>query len=198
MDASLFDRLQWFDNRVTIGDVIFRLESKRDSDWNLGDDYLVLHKGKGLVDQYARFWSRRDFHPTSIFEIGIWDGGSLAFWNLLFEPSKHVGVDLAPSAMSPHFDRFVASRGGPDRIVARWGVDQADSIAMRSIVRDEFTSPLDLVIDDASHLYGPTKASFETLFPLVRPGGLYVIEDWAWAHWERFQDPHHGWARETA
>ena len=38
--------------------------------------------------------------------------------------------------------------------------------------------PLDLVIDDASHLYGPTMASFEVLFPRLRPGGLYVIEDW--------------------
>lgn len=38
--------------------------------------------------------------------------------------------------------------------------------------------PLDLVIDDASHLLNETRASFETLFPLLGPGGLYVIEDW--------------------
>jgi predicted methyltransferase len=35
---------------------------------------------------------------------------------------------------------------------------------------------LDLVVDDTSHL-GPTRASFNTLFPRLRPGGVYVIED---------------------
>ena len=43
-------------------------------------------------------------------------------------------------------------------------------------------APLDLVVDDCSHLYEPTRASFNELFPRLRPGGLYVIEDWRWAH----------------
>src|SRR5699024_9360323 len=37
-------------------------------------------------------------------------------------------------------------------------------------------------VDDASHLVEPTRRSFEVLFPLLRPGGRYVIEDWSWAH----------------
>ena len=54
---------------------------------------------------------------------------------------------------------------------------------------------LDLVMDDASHLYGPTLASFQILFPLLSVGGLYIIEDWAWEYWEEFQSPDHPWAR---
>jgi hypothetical protein len=51
------------------------------------------------------------------------------------------------------------------------------------VARDEFgTTPVDLVIDDASHLYDESRASFETLFPLLHPGGLYIIEDWRWQH----------------
>ena len=42
---------------------------------------------------------------------------------------------------------------------------------------------LDLVVDDGSHRYKETKSSFETLLPLLRPGGTYIIEDWGWAHW---------------
>ena len=34
------------------------------------------------------------------------------------------------------------------------------------------------MIDDASHLLDPTRSSFDVLFPLLRPGGVYVIEDW--------------------
>jgi len=36
------------------------------------------------------------------------------------------------------------------------------------------------VIDDASHRLEPTRASLETLFPRLREGGLFLIEDWRW------------------
>jgi hypothetical protein len=42
--------------------------------------------------------------------------------------------------------------------------------------------PLDLVVDDASHQAGPTRASFNALFPRLRAGGVYIIEDRCWAH----------------
>ena len=38
------------------------------------------------------------------------------------------------------------------------------------------------MLDDASHLVDPTRTSFELLFPRLRPGGSYVIEDWSWSH----------------
>ncbi len=42
------------------------------------------------------------------------------------------------------------------------------------------------MIDDASHDYHLTRRAFEILFPHVRPGGFYVIEDWGWAHMRGF------------
>lgn len=47
------------------------------------------------------------------------------------------------------------------------------------------------MIDDASHLYRQTRASFEALFPLLRPGGLYIIEDWPWGHVPEYIAPDH-------
>jgi hypothetical protein len=41
---------------------------------------------------------------------------------------------------------------------------------------------LDLVLDDCSHLYEPTRASFNEPFPRLRPRGAYVIEDRQSAH----------------
>ena len=38
------------------------------------------------------------------------------------------------------------------------------------------------MIDDASHKLDLTRRSFEMLFPLLREGGVYVIEDWAAQH----------------
>src|SRR5205085_4846802 len=76
--------------------------------------------------------------------------------------------------------------------------DQADVATLREIVRRDLGGELDLVIDDGSHLPGPTLASFETLFPLLALGGRYVIEDWAWEHWPEFQDAGNYWAGEES
>jgi hypothetical protein len=27
----------------------------------------------------------------------------------------------------------------------------------------------------------------------VKPGGIYIVEDWAWNHWSGYQAPDHGW-----
>jgi hypothetical protein len=77
-------------------------------------------------------------------------------------------------------------------------VPQADRTSLRRIVDEDFDGPLDVVVDDASHMYAPSLASFETLFPRLRPGGIYLIEDWAWAHHPRFQGPDAQWADEPA
>lgn len=69
-------------------------------------------------------------------------------------------------------------------------MNQEDREAVREIAEHEFDAPLDLVIDDASHLYEPTRTSFDALFPLLRPGGLYIVEDWQMAYVEDFvRDP---------
>jgi hypothetical protein len=44
------------------------------------------------------------------------------------------------------------------------------------------TGTINRLIDDASHQYAETRATVEILVPLLRPGGAYIIEDWAWAH----------------
>ena len=61
----------------------------------------------------------------------------------------------------------------------RYGVDQSDRARLHQIVADDFGGEaIDVVFDDCSHLLEPTRASFDALFPFVRPGGIYVIEDW--------------------
>jgi hypothetical protein len=198
-DLATFEQLTWHSDRMQLGDLVFRLQHTRDdSSWELGDQCFVFYKVKPLVDQYQRFWGAQpEFRPQNIFELGMWDGGSVAFWFELFQPRKHVGLDFAQRDDSPYFKRYLAARGLEGRIATYWDVNQADAARLRAIAGTEFDGPLDLVLDDASHMYAPTKASFEALFPLLRPGGLYVIEDWAWAHWKEFQTPNHPWATEA-
>lgn len=190
MIEDIFSKLEWKGDRVMLGDVVFRLQHYLNDDWELGDNCFLFFKVKDLIDEYETLWSSKgSFYPKNILEIGIWDGGSTVFWFECFEPEKIVGIDISTREDSKYFQHYVKSRGFEHRINTYWGVNQSDSINLRSIVNNEFTNPLDLVIDDGSHLYEDTKASFEILFPLIRPGGLYIIEDWAWAHWKEFDNP---------
>ena len=190
----MFEDLVWHSDRVLLRDIVFRLQHHANDNWELGDKCFTLYKIKPLVDQYAKFWSyREDFRPRNILELGIWDGGSIVFWFEYFTPDKLVGIDLQQKQDSEYFTHYKASRGLEHNIKTYWATDQGDSAQLRHIVRAEFENRLDLVIDDASHMYALTKKSFETLFPLLRPGGLYIIEDWAWGHWQEFQRLDHPW-----
>ena len=83
-------------------------------------------------------------------------------------------------------DEFIAARGLGNALRPFYGIDQADGSRLARLVDEELEGGLDIVVDDASHHYEPTLASFQALFPVLRPGGLYVIEDWRSDH--RFRD----------
>lgn len=186
----MFERLTWRDDRMLLDDLVFRIEPAMRTHREPGDDCFRFYKTRYLVDQYAMYWlTNNEFDARRIFELGIWDGGSVAFWFEYFHPQKHVAIDIARKGDSPYFRGYTASRGLENTIRTFWGVDQGDTDALRRLIHDEFSNELDLVIDDASHIYEPTKTSFETLFPFLRPGGRYVIEDWGWEHWEACYAP---------
>jgi SAM-dependent methyltransferase len=175
-----FGEMVWTDRTLDWRGQRFLLESRDIPDSS--QDGLVLWKTRRLIEQYDAFFTAHSaFTPARIFELGLWKGGSLAFWHHALAPKRLVGVDLAPRCPSPIFDAYVSTHA--NTVSVHWGVDQADAPRLTHLVATEFDGPLDLVLDDAGHHYGSTRASLETLFPFLRPGGFYVIEDWAWAHW---------------
>lgn len=142
---------------------------------------LRLYKPRAMVEAYEPLIA--EFGGANIFEIGIMAGGSAAYLTQRCEPRRFLGVDRTTDPL-PELDRFVADRHLEERLVLHRGVDQADGDALVAIAGSGFGGEeIDLVIDDASHLYGPTVATFEALFPLVRLGGLYIIEDWTADDW---------------
>jgi SAM-dependent methyltransferase len=143
-------------------------------------DRFTLMKPASLVGRYESLL--RELDGPRMVELGIAYGGSLAYFALRARPSKLVGIEYEATRLEI-LDRFTESRGLGDVLRPYYGVDQADRERLRAIVAAEFHGEsIDLVIDDASHRYGPTLASFETLFPSVRPGGFYIIEDWVGLH----------------
>jgi len=120
----------------------------------------------------------RELQPEVIVELGIHMGGSTALLHALNRPSLLVALELVaepPVALSDYIRRHALS----SVIRPYYGVNQADRVAVEAILEAELAGrKVDLVIDDASHLLEETRSSFETLFPLLRPGGVFVIEDW--------------------
>jgi 2-polyprenyl-3-methyl-5-hydroxy-6-metoxy-1,4-benzoquinol methylase len=192
----MFSRLVWQQDRMLLDDLVFRLQHFKSGEWDV-PEYFVFYKTKVLVDQYEYYFSKNPaFKPNNIMELGIFEGGSTVFWYEAFQPNKLVAIDLLDREDSPYFQKYVEEHELFKKISTFWRVDQADKPKLREIVASEFIGPLDLVIDDCSHLYAPTLASFETLFPLLAPRGIYIIEDWAWGHWPEYIRPDHEWANE--
>ena len=143
-------------------------------------DRFCLVKRADLVDRYVRLLDRTS--PETIVELGILQGGSTALLALLAEPHDLIAIEKSPEEVQALED-FIRDRNLTDVVHTHYGVDQADTDAVTSAVQRAIGSgEIDLVVDDASHLVGPTRVSFNALFPRLRPGGHYVIEDWSWAH----------------
>lgn len=177
----------WQADRMLLGDFVFRLEHGKSNSWELGEDCFAFYKTQRLVSQYQKFWAQVALEkPRHVMELGIWDGGSAAFWFEWFKPERLVAVDILQRGDSAYFRKYKTERGLSGRLRTHWGVNQADRARLIAIAENELDGEIDLVLDDASHIYEPTLASFEALFPLIRPGGFYVIEDWAWGHVPEF------------
>lgn len=107
---------------------------------------------------YKRHFAPFMNHPIRLLELGVLHGGSLELWKSWFPKGEIIGYDFEPP------------KGLPFKIYE--GLQQ-DTARLSEIGLD-----FDIIIDDASHNGELTRTSFWTLYPLLNPGGVYVIEDW--------------------
>ncbi|WP_416409239.1 class I SAM-dependent methyltransferase [Agrobacterium rosae] len=121
---------------------------------SLHHDYLSLYE-KRLSEFGGAF---------TLFEIGVLKGGSVKTWSEHFPHAKIVGIDVDPTCAQ--YD------GG--NISIRIG-DQSDVSLWIDVVQ-EFGRP-QVFIDDGSHRWDHQITTFQTMFPILRPGGVYIIED---------------------
>ena len=141
-----------------------------------------IYKPRSMVERLATVIE--ELEPQHIFELGIFGGGGTLFFAELARPRRLVAIDRLPlKQIRDQVDTRAAEAGLEGVVRTFGGVDQSDRGRLAEITEEAFEGgALDLVVDDCSHLYEPTRASFNELFPRLRPGGVYVIEDWEWAH----------------
>jgi predicted O-methyltransferase YrrM len=150
-------------------------------------DWVCLRKNREATDRYLEL--APEFRQCRMVEVGVDRGGSTAFFTKLLQPEKLVALELSNQPVKFISD-FLAEHDKEGRVSINWGVDQSDRRIVPGILERAFgRNRLDLVVDDASHMLAPSTATFEMLFPRLRPGGLYVLEDWSGSHqWERRVD----------
>jgi cephalosporin hydroxylase len=183
--------LNWTgDKTFTLGNTHFTLDISSGYDRRPSQaGNFTLVKNRSYLRDYLRLKNNRYEH---ILELGVFQGGSMVFFDKLFKPKKIVGVELASEPVGA-LDAYIQSEAPHMKVF--YNSSQDDEDLLRRIYQQELGGQIDLVVDDASHLYAQTRKSLEVLFPLLSPGGTYLIEDWAWSHRNAAQGKNHPWKK---
>lgn len=119
------------------------------------------HGFSEIYDDYL-FKLRNDI--KNVLEIGIWDGSSLNMWHDYFPNANILGLDIETKHQYEN-----------DRISCNI-IDQSSESDLQTFV-DNTDYLFDFIIDDGSHHMRDQQITFAYFFKLLKPGGIYVIED---------------------
>ena len=131
-----------------------------------GSDLRVA-KPAHYLRYYEQYFASLVEQEVNFLELGVYKGDSLELFARYFEKGLILGLDVNP----------VEREFSTARIKFYQGL-QTDSALFERIWLENEISWLDIVIDDCSHIGSCTLESFKLLFPKLKPGGQYVIEDW--------------------
>jgi hypothetical protein len=115
------------------------------------------------LNHYENLFKSIQDEPFNLVEIGVLDGASLRTWERFFSRATLVGVDIDPKCLAYAHDRVKIVIGSQD-----------DLELLHRVVTDY--APF-VFIDDGSHRSDHIIFTFERMFPLLRPGGYYIVED---------------------
>lgn len=117
--------------------------------------------------------------PLRLLEIGVGGygnedrgGESLAVWRDFFPNARIIGIDIQKKTLD---------LGERVRILQG---SQVDAEFLEDLVAEE--GPFDIIIDDGSHRNEHVVESFHLLYPTLKSGGIYVVEDTQTAFFPRF------------
>jgi predicted O-methyltransferase YrrM len=143
------------------------------------DQLIYVHKDRAFLRRLEAVAQR--VQPKQMIEIGILDGGSTIYWQDRLQPERLIAFDIETDA--PHLRRYLERHNLQGVVRANYAVAQDDGPALRAAIARHAVGPfVDFIVDDASHQHAQTRTTVEVLLPFLRPGGAYVIEDWAWGH----------------
>lgn len=127
---------------------------------------------------YEHYFGGLRGEEVRLFELGIKEGGSLYLWRDYFERGLIVGLDIEAVQLEDPTGRIRTYQGM-----------QQDAELLDRIARENAPAGFDIIIDDCAHIGALARVSFWHLFDNhLKPGGVYVIEDWGTGYWDGWLD----------
>lgn len=134
----------------------------------LGKKYQTMKinhtfNNKNIMDHYETYLFKIKDNKLNFLEIGVLDGCSLNMWEEYLPNSKITAIDINPDCKKyskKNVEVFIGS--------------QDDYTFLKTILKN---GPFDVILDDGSHVNELTIKSFNFLFPHLKNGGIYIIED---------------------
>jgi len=133
------------------------------------------------VDVYQAYLHPLRKKKINLLEIGLgvtgpnWDakivhggntgGASMKMWKEYLPKARITGIDINPASWLD------------DKQVKTYVVDQGSHESLSNFLKTHPDPKFDVIIDDGSHRADHQQVTLEMLWPSVKPGGLYFIED---------------------
>lgn len=130
-------------------------------------------KGHNYSPHYDLMFGPYKHLPINLLELGTWEGASARAFKEYFPNGTIFSADLDFK---------------PNLVEDRIFMIQADQSNTEDLNRLAQV-PYDIIIDDCSHRGDDQLKSFKVLFPSMKSGGLYVIEDILCSYDSRWNDP---------
>jgi len=133
---------------------------------------------KGYTVHYERFFAPLREEWIKMIEIGIGGGESARTWLDYFPHAWLIGIDNVSGTNEWNTPKKFGNLEmlSPLDRYAFMAADQTDPVFWACFTADVGPT-LDIAIDDGSHEPKAVQISFAGLWPLIKPGGLYCIED---------------------
>jgi hypothetical protein len=140
-----------------------------------GTDKFGIHDYTPVYEVFMRPVRRR---PVCLLELGVggyagpMGGESLLMWAAYFRKGRIFGIDIA--------DKTPLSAGR----IRVFQCSQTDRERLTKLCAE--IGPFDFIIDDGSHISADQIESFEILWPFLKSGGSYVVEDVQTSYWPAY------------
>lgn len=148
--------------------LILRIEANQSLD-SLGLEYgtdksSISH---AYTKIYEKYFSPLKEKPLRFLEIGFFQGNSAHMWEKYFSDAQLFFIDIDPLTRN-FFQNFARAKLSI--------VNQENPNELSNFIR-EVGGDFDIIIDDGGHTMNQQIISFKVLFPFLKSGGIYVIED---------------------
>ncbi|MFY0714765.1 class I SAM-dependent methyltransferase [Seonamhaeicola sp. NFXS20] len=128
---------------------------------------------------YQNHFKTYKFKRNTILEIGVGGyedpyigGNSLRMWKSYFPFSKIYALDI--------YDKSFLQ----EKRIKIFKGSQVDYDFLDEIIKE--TGEPDIIVDDGSHVNEHVIKTFKHLFPKLKKGGIYVVEDTQTSYWEGY------------